>query len=141
MNILYPMFGMIFLSCLVVIILYVSRIMAIYSVKRLGGNLEAARHADEFRSKFPKPLRYITDNYNHIFEQPTLFYATVIYIFLMGHSDSLQVILAWFYVGLRAIHTIIQMTFNDVSWRIAFFFLSGLCLISMILKEFLFFLG
>tara|TARA_B100001094_G_scaffold6459_1_gene5733 strand:+ start:11655 stop:12062 length:408 start_codon:yes stop_codon:yes gene_type:complete len=135
------MFGMIFLSCLVVIILYASRIMAIYSVKRLGGNLEAARHADEFRSKFPKPLRYITDNYNHIFEQPTLFYATVIYIFLMGHSDSLQVILAWFYVGLRAIHTIIQMTFNDVSWRIAFFFLSGFCLIVMILKEFLFFLG
>ena len=133
------MFGMIFLSCLVVIILYTSRILAIWKVKKVGGTLEAARHSDEFRPMFPKRLRYITDNYNHIFEQPTLFYATLIYIFLIGHSDTLHINLAWAYVCLRTVHSVIQMTFNSVSWRVAFFFLSGVCLIAMIIREFLFF--
>jgi hypothetical protein len=83
---------------------------------------------------------YVTDNYNHIFEQPTLFYATVIYIFLMEHTDSIHVYLAWGYVATRMIHTAIQLTTNNVSWRATIFSISGLCLIAMIVKESLFFI-
>ena len=80
MNILYPMFGMILLSCFVVIALYLSRLIPV--IKNFG-NLESARYSDEFRSQLPKSLRNITANYNHIFEQPTLFYAIIIYIYLV----------------------------------------------------------
>ena len=103
------MFGMILLSCFVVVALYLSRLIPV--IKNFG-NLESARYSDEFRSQLPKSLRNITANYNHIFEQPTLFYATIIYIYLMGHGDMTNYILAWAYVGLRSIHTIIQLTLN-----------------------------
>ena len=100
------MFGMILLSCFVVIALYLSRLIPV--IKNFG-NLESARYSDEFRSQLPKGLRNITANYNHIFEQPTLFYATIIYIYLMEHGDMTNFILAWAYVVLRSIHTIIQI--------------------------------
>ena len=43
----------------------------IYKVKIAGGILNKGRHAEEIRPNFPKRVRYITDNYNHLFEQPT----------------------------------------------------------------------
>ena len=137
MEILYPMFGMIVLSCFVVILLYVTRVP---SLIKMWGNLQHAKHADEQRPNLPLKLRYITDNYNHIFEQPTLFYAVVIYIFLMEHTDNIHVFLAWGYVATRMIHTAIQLTTNNVSWRATIFCISGLCLIAMIVKESLFFI-
>jgi hypothetical protein len=106
----------------------------------MWGNLQHAKHADELRPKLPLKLRYITDNYNHIFEQPTLFYAVVIYIFLMEHTDNIHVFLAWGYVATRMIHTAIQLTTNNVSWRATIFSISGFCLIAMIVKESLFFI-
>ncbi len=137
MAILYPMFGMIALSCIVVILLYATRVP---SLIKMWGNLQHAKHADELRPKLPLKLRYITDNYNHIFEQPTLFYAVVIYIFLMEHTDNIHVFLAWGYVATRMIHTAIQLTTNNVSCRAAIFSISGFCLIAMIVKESLFFI-
>ena len=137
MEILYPMFGMIVLSCFVVILLYATRVP---SLIKMWGNLQHAKHADELRPKLPLKLRYITENYNHIFEQPTLFYAVVIYIFLMEHTDNVHVYLAWGYVATRMIHIAIQLTTNNVSSRAAIFSISGLCLIAMIVKESLYFL-
>ena len=136
MNILYPMFGMILLSCFVVLALYLSRLMPI--IKNFG-NLESARYADDFRPLLPEKLRNITANYNHIFEQPTLFYATVIYIYLMNHGDMTNIVLAWGYVVFRSFHTIIQLTLNNVSMRVIPFIFSGICLILLIVKELLFF--
>ena len=106
----------------------------------MWGNLQHAKHSDEQRPNLPLKLRYITYNYNHIFEQPTLFYAVVIYIFLMEHTDNIHVYLAWGYVATRMIHTAIQLTTNNVSWRATIFSISGLCLIAMIVRESLFFI-
>ena len=137
MEILYPMFGMIALSCFVVILLYVTRIPSIF---KMWGRLQHAKHADELRPNLPLKLRYITDNYNHIFEQPTLFYAVIIYIFLMEHTDNIHVYLAYGYVATGVIHTAIQLRTNNVSWRATIFSISGLCLIVMIIRESLFFI-
>ena len=57
MNILYPMFGMILLSCFVVLALYLSRLIPV--IKNFG-NLESARYADDFRPLLPEKLRNIT---------------------------------------------------------------------------------
>ena len=60
--------------------------------------------------------------------------------FLMEHADNIHVFLAWGYVATRVIHTAIQLTTNNVSWRATIFSISGLCLIAMIVKESLFFI-
>ena len=137
MEILYPMLGMILLSSSILVALAVTRIPLI--IKHFG-NLQGAKHSDELRPRLPSRLRNITDNYNHLFEQPTLFYALIIYIYLMEHADTSHVQLAWGYVVLRGLHSVTQVTTNNVSIRAPVFVAASLCLIVMVVRELLFFL-
>ena len=132
MEILHPMFGMIALSGTIATLLLASRMPVII---KMWGNLQHAKHADVTRPHLPKRMRYITDNYNHIFEQPTLFYAVVVYLFLMQRTDETHIILAWAFVCLRAVHSVIQMSNNNVTWRASCFAASTCCLITMIARE------
>ena len=134
MEILTPMLGMITLTGLIIAVLIATRAPLVI---KHWGNAQGAKHSEDLRPYLPDRLRYVTDNHNHLFEQPVLFYAVIIYIFLNNHSDSLHVQLAWGYVGLRVFHTIIHLTTNDVSWRATVFGLSSLCLITMIIRELL----
>ena len=59
-------------------------------------------------SYLPSHVRRIADNYNHLFEQPTLFYATCLVIAVAGHVDATAVYAAWAFVILRVVHSLIQ---------------------------------
>jgi hypothetical protein len=65
----------------------------------------------------PVPVQQIADNYNHLHEQPTVFYALAFYSHLVGVADGLNIQLAWAYVGLRVVHSLIQCTSNYVPLR------------------------
>ena len=132
MEILQPMLAMIVLSGMVIFLLGVSRIPPII---QNFGNLQSAKHSEDLRPKLLNWMRYIIDNHNHLFEQPTLFYALIIYIFLTEHVDPIHVRLAWGYVTLRAAHSLIHITINNVSIRAPLFILSAICLIGMIVRE------
>ena len=70
-------------------------------------------------------------NYIHLMEQPTLFYAIVIVLVLMGDHAKLNLALAWGYVGVRIAHSIVQATWNRILVRFILFALSTLCLIAL----------
>ena len=70
-------------------------------------------------------------NYNHLMEQPTLFYAIAITLALMDMGDGINYWLAWGYVGFRVIHSIVQATVNRLTIRTPLFFLASLCLIGL----------
>ena len=72
-------------------------------------------------------------NYIHLMEQPTLFYAIVFALILMGQNFPLNVGLAWTYVGLRIVHSIVQATWNRILVRFILFALSTLCLLALTL--------
>ena len=129
---LNPMLAMLAWSGFVVAALLMTRIPV---VMKHWGNLQYAKHSDELRPKMSDKFRYVTDNYNHIFEQPTLFYAVLIYIQLADTANQTNVSLAWAYVSLRVIHSLIQLTSNNVSWRAASFATSSLILIAIISVE------
>ena len=129
MSILNPMLAMLAWSGFIVAILLLTRIPVVI---KQWGNLQYAKHSDELRPKMPDKFRYITDNYNHIFEQPTLFYAALIYIQLVDTASQTNISLAWAYVSVRVIHSLIQLTSNNVSWRAASFATSSLILIGII---------
>jgi hypothetical protein len=74
-----------------------------------------------------------THNYMHLMEQPTLFYAIVFALILMGASYQLNVWLAWGYVGLRIAHSIVQATWNRIAARFMLFLASTLCLMALTL--------
>ena len=132
MSILDPMLAMLVWSGFIVAILLMTRIPVVI---KQWGNLQYAKHSDELRQKMPDKFRYITDNYNHIFEQPTLFYAALIYIQLVDTASQTNISLAWAYVSVRVIHSLIQLTSNNVSWRAASFATSSLILIGIISME------
>jgi hypothetical protein len=64
-------------------------------------------------------------------EQPTIFYAIVFALILMGFDHPINVYLAWAYVALRVVHSLIQATVNIVVPRFIVFTLSSLCLIGL----------
>ncbi len=131
MDILLPMFAMIVLTAAVTILLLISRLP---SIIRHFGHLQGAMHSDELRPRLSPRMRFITDNYNHLFEQPVLFYALIVYLQLSETADALQVQLAWLYVASRAIHSLIHLSRNNVSARALTFVLSTIILIGMILR-------
>lgn len=77
----------------------------------------------------PDKVNWKSHNYTHLMEQPTLFYATVVILGVTGAGDGINLTLAWAYVGLRIVHSIVQAVWNRVSVRFALFNLSTLALV------------
>ena len=72
-------------------------------------------------------------NYNHLLEQPTLFYAICITLALIGGGDvRINLWLAWGYVALRVAHSLVQATVNVVRWRFLLFLAASLCLLGLV---------
>jgi hypothetical protein len=87
-----------------------------------GANLEGA---------VPDDVMWKSHNYMHLMEQPTLFYAIALTLALMGMGHGINYWLAWGYVGLRIVHSIIQSTYNRVLHRFLVFGLASLCLLGL----------
>ncbi|WFL77313.1 MAPEG family protein [Altererythrobacter arenosus] len=80
----------------------------------------------------PPQVQWKAHNYNHLHEQPTIFYAVAIVLAIIGQGDGMNALLAWIYVGLRVVHSLVQVTANKVMVRFVLFFLSGLVLVALI---------
>ena len=81
----------------------------------------------------PPQVQWKAHNYNHLHEAPTVFYAIAIVLAIVGQGDGLNAILAWVYVGLRVIHSLVHATVNKIVARFAIFIASGLVLIALVL--------
>jgi hypothetical protein len=96
----------------------------------LGGIPRGARGAN-LEGQADERVMWKSHNYTHLMEQPTIFYAIVFALILMGFDATINVWLAWAYVGLRIVHSIVQATVNIVRIRFTIFLLSTLCLIGL----------
>lgn len=70
-------------------------------------------------------------NYIHLMEQPTLFYAIAITLAVIGEGDGTNALIAWAYVGLRIVHSLIQATVNIIRYRFLVFTLASLALLAL----------
>ncbi|HEY0445867.1 MAG TPA: MAPEG family protein [Allosphingosinicella sp.] len=71
-------------------------------------------------------------NYNHLMEQPTLFYAICITLALLGKGEVwINLALAWGYVLFRVGHSLVQATVNVVKWRFYLFIAASFCLLGL----------
>jgi hypothetical protein len=111
--------------------MYVTRIPAIFASK-MKLNPNAPR--GEQMNSLPPQVRWKADNYNHLMEQPTLFYALCLALALAGAGDGLNLTLAWAYVGLRVLHSLVQALVNIIELRFAVFMLSSFVLMAMIIN-------
>ena len=87
---------------------------------------EKAKHTGgETWAALPTEVRQVADNYNHLMEQPTIFYALALALAISGEAGSIDVWLAWAYVALRIVHSIWQATSNVVMVRFYLFLVSS----------------
>jgi hypothetical protein len=88
---------------------------------------------NDLEGLIPDKANWPAHNHTHLHEQPTLFYATVLILAVMG-PDALDVTLAWAYVGLRIVHSLWQNLINAVPVRFALFLLSTTTLIVLAVR-------
>lgn len=111
--------------------MYVTRIPAI---QRMGMKLDPMVPRGEQMATLPPPVRWKADNYNHLFEQPVLFYATALTLALAGDASDLSVGLAWAYVASRVVHSLWQALVNRIEIRFVLFALSSLILLALAIR-------
>ena len=75
---------------------------------------------------------WVADNYNHLHEAPTVFYAVCLVLAMIGQGDNLNATIAWAYVGLRIAHSLLQVISNRVLIRFALFALSSIALMMLV---------
>lgn len=85
----------------------------------------------------PPEVQWKAHNYNHLMEQPTVFYAVALALAIGGLGGGLNAQIAWAYVALRILHSLIQVTVNRVLWRFAVFVLGSLALLALCLRAFM----
>jgi hypothetical protein len=83
--------------------------------------------------KVPDQVNWKAHNYNHLLEQPTIFYAITIALILMGFEAHMNAYLAWGYVAFRVLHSLVQVTVNVVFYRFLLFIGGSLCLLGLTL--------
>ena len=125
-----PVVALVAWSLVMYLWMYAARLTA---MKRAGISLKGRRgtRGGALEGIIPDEANWKAHNYAHLMEQPTIFYAIVIALILMGFDHPINVYLAWAYVGLRVIHSLIQATVNIVIYRFLVFTLSSLCLLGL----------
>ena len=82
-------------------------------------------------STLPPNIRWKADNYTHLMEQPTLFYALALSLAIVGGGGGVNLYLAWVYVFLRVVHSLVQALVNNIELRFLVFVLSNVPLFWM----------
>ncbi len=129
--ILAPMITLVLWSFVMWAWLYATRIPAML---KHNVSTDAARTKEEFNAQIPAHVRWKADNYNHLMEQPTLFYAVTLTLALLGAGAGWNATLAWLYVGLRVVHSLVQATVNIVILRFAIFMAASLVLLALAIR-------
>lgn len=129
---LIPVLVLIIWTSIMWIWMYATRIPAMQKAKI---NPDEYRHPGTSGELLPANVRAVADNYNHLHEQPTIFYAVMFFAALTGGGDSLMLYFAYAYAGLRIVHSLIQILSPKVIHRFGMFVLCSLVLFVMVGKE------
>jgi len=128
---LQPVIALVLWSFVMWAWMYATRIPAIRKYKV---NLDPHRPPAEFHAQLPAEVRWKADNYNHLMEQPTLFYAVVLTLAVLGEANAANLTLAWLYVALRVVHSLVQATTNIIIVRFSVFIIASLVLLILTIR-------
>lgn len=127
-----PVMVVALLTVVMTLWMFATRIPA---MSRLKIHPQKAQDTSKLRDLLPSEVSRISNNYNHLFEQPTLFYVVSIIIAMLGHVDQVHLVCAWMFAGLRIAHSLVQATIDLVMARFTLFLLSWLVLGFMVIRE------
>ncbi len=132
MEILKPVVALAAWTMVMWLWMYATRLPAMTAAKLNPDDL-AKNPTKSLDDYLPAQIQWKAHNYNHLHEAPTVFYAVALVLAMIGQGSGLNATIAWAYVGLRVIHSLVQATINKVMLRFGLFALSSLCLIALVL--------
>ena len=121
--IVYPAIAMFGLTLCVLVSLGIARYRAVR-----GREVSVRFFAGYNEGEQPQRLHIMSRHLENHFEVPPIFYAAVLFTYVTDSVTVLSVVLAWLFVGLRCVHTIIHLGSNDVLQRFRVFVASVACL-------------
>jgi hypothetical protein len=128
---LTPILALIIWTLIIWVWMYATKIPAMQKAKI---DPEIALHTGGL-TMLPSSVRVVTDNFNHLHEQPTVFYALAFYTHLVGAGDAINIWLAWGYVAIRIAHSLAQIVVKKVMVRFPLFVLAAIVLIVLAVRN------
>ena len=129
--ILAPVVALIAWTLVMLVWMAIARRRAFATLGIGWGTIPRGSRGVNLDGRAPDEAQWPSHNYNHLMEQPTLFYAIALTLALMDFGGGVNYWLAWGYVGLRVVHSLIQATVNIVAYRFTVFALASLCLLGL----------
>lgn len=129
--ILLPMLGMMLLTLVVWVYMYIQRIGYCIRNKVRTQDLTTP---DRVAELIPEPVSYPAYNFRNLLELPVLFYVLCLYLYVTSSVDEGYLLAAWLFVALRVVHSVIHCTVNIVIWRFVVYFVSALVFWFMLLR-------
>jgi hypothetical protein len=128
--ILAPVVALVAWTIVMQVWMYAARIPA---MRRAGISLKGRRgtRGGALEGAIPDEANWKAHNYNHLMEQPTIFYAIALTLALLDFGGGINLYLAWGYVAFRIVHSVIQATANVVLYRFVTFNLASFCLLGL----------
>jgi len=124
-----PVFALVAWTFVMLLWMYATRIPAMQRLK-----IDPQEAARTGKLDLPPEVSRVADNYNHLHEQPVIFYALALGAHVEGASDPINISLAWTYVALRIVHSFVQATVNIIVVRFFLFVLASATLLALLLR-------
>lgn len=124
-TILAPVAALVLWTLVMWVWLYATRLPA---MARQKVRLDPQASRAQLTEVLPARVRWKADNYNHLMEQPTIFYAVALTLALVGEGHGLNAWIAWSYVALRIVHSLVQALGNVIMLRFGVFTVSTIFL-------------
>lgn len=127
LNIIWPVFAMVLLTFAVWFTLFVQRLG---HLKRNPPDLTDFA-TGEAAGRYFQPVEMPANNLANLFEMPVLFFALMPLLIYTQQASAAQVVLAWLYVALRAVHSLIHIGPKKVPQRLMVYLASCAVLLAM----------
>ena len=124
-EIFIPFVGMLSLTFVVWLVLYVRRIGY---MRKNRVDPQDFTTPEKGKALLPEYVNYPAYNLANLFELPVMFYAICLYLYTTGSVDQTYVVAAWFFFVLRVLHSIVHCTINRVMLRFKLYALAALAL-------------
>ena len=125
-----PVFAMMGVTILVWFYMYFRRLSAMMALKQ---DPQKYQRKDGL-AKLPDEVNFASDNFINLLEVPVLFYVLTGVVAYLNLADPFIIAAAWGFVGLRALHSFVQCTYNKVMHRFLIYVLSFCCFLAMFVR-------
>ena len=124
---LWPTFALVLLIFVVWAVMFVQRFGHLRRNPPGEGDLASSAAA----MRYFQPVEMAANNFSNLFEMPVLYFALVPLLLVTHHGNHLQAVLAWVFVALRVVHSVIHIGPKQVMPRFLVYFASCLVLSAM----------